>query len=34
MDMGATLPEESDGWKTACWGKDFCVWERAASADK
>eukprot|EP00878_Enallax_costatus_P000599 GHUV01000700.1.p1 GENE.GHUV01000700.1~~GHUV01000700.1.p1 ORF type:complete len:487 (+),score=102.77 GHUV01000700.1:167-1627(+) len=27
-DMGNLLPRESDGWKTAVWGKDFCVWEK------
>lgn len=27
-DMGSCLPKECDGWKTATWGKDYCVWER------
>eukprot|EP00775_Hariotina_reticulata_P007314 gene7314-7526_t len=27
-DMGCLVPKESDGWKVATWGKDFCVWEK------
>lgn len=33
-DMGACLPKECDGWKTATWGKDFCVWERNGPCNK
>jgi hypothetical protein len=32
--MGPHLPKESDGWKTATWGKDFCVWERNSPIKK
>lgn len=28
MDMGDTLPTADDGWKVACFGKDFCVWDK------
>lgn len=31
-DMGGLVPKESDGWRVATWGKDFCVWERNAPA--
>ncbi|KAF8062795.1 AMY1.2 [Scenedesmus sp. PABB004] len=31
-DMGPLLPKEADGWKTATWGKDYCVWERGPQA--
>eukprot|EP00775_Hariotina_reticulata_P007306 gene7306-7519_t len=32
-DMGCLAPKESDGWKVATWGKDFCVWEKHAQTD-
>jgi len=30
-EMGDFLPKESDGWKIACTGKDFAVWERSST---
>ena len=31
-DMGAHLPKESEGWRVATSGPDYCVWEKAHQA--